>query len=129
MKIKIIVSLYTDGDYGFTYDKETGGAFYKDYGLNENNHFRFVDDYDYSQTYVLSAVFENENYVTCKYEAQSFLSKVFCNIRVGHTHWYIMEYIFNMFKKAKDNIHWLNEGTYKMGGNYEGTFINIKIEE
>ena len=129
MKIKIIVSLYTDGDYGFAYNEETGGAFYQDYGLNEDNHFRFVDDYYDSQTYVLAATFEDENYVTCKYEAQHFLSKVFCNIRVVYTHWYIMEYIFKMFNDAKNNIHWLNEGTFEMSGNYEGTCIKVEIEE
>ncbi len=129
MKINVIINLYTDGDYGFAYDKETGGSFYQDYGLNEDNHFGFVDDYYDNQTYLLSAVFENENDFSCKYEAQSFLSKVLCNIRVGYTHWYIMEYIYKMFDRAMTNVGLWNEGVFEMSGNYEGTYIKIEIEE
>ena len=129
MKIKICINLYTDGDYGFAYNNVTGGEFYQDYGLNEDDCFEFVDNYFYDQTYTLFAEFEDDNDFSCKYKAKSFLSKVFCNIRVGYTHWYTMEQIFKMFDRAITNVNIWNEGVFEMSGNYEGTYIRVEIEE
>ena len=124
MKIKVNINLYTDGDYGFTYNEETGGFYYLDYELADDNCFEFIDNSYYYQMYTLSAVFNNKS------DAERFLKKVFCNIRVGYTHYYIAKYLFDMFDNAIKGLYSDNENyCYAVSGNYEGTYIKVDFEE
>lgn len=111
LKIEIRWSLYTDGDYSL---------------MNHEKYDSIHNDEEYSgtKTFIMS---EDKG---CRREAISFLERLLCDIHYGYTHYYIMKSMYNMFENSMNFIS--NKDNYGfhyeyMGGNYDGTEINITI--
>lgn len=111
-KIDLKIDLETDGDYSLP-DYEKYGMKYE-YG-GYSGRFRFEDTAD-------------DNHKAIR-DAMSVLENVLCGIRVAPGHYWIIEYIFDMFDGAIEALA-RRELTYlgEVNGNYEGTEIEFTLE-
>lgn len=115
MRIEIDWCLYTDGDYGLRHLDQFDGV------LDDDLFISGIKTFDNSM------------------EASRFLEEMLCDIRVGSSHYYVLQCLFNIFDPliqyvsgceykreeytANDNLCTVRQ----MGGNYEGTEIKVKI--
>lgn len=130
MKILIKANFSTDGDYGIDGYKYSYSTVCEDIDINlpdrkfkiytrENNQHPFDDDYTFIK------VFECEDETYCKMYARSYLEELLCNIRVLSTHYYIIKYFYEMFDKAIKSIGHEEHFCDSIGGNYDGTVLEI----
>lgn len=114
MKIKVDVTLSTDGDFSLL-----------DYNPSIREKAKlYIADFEWYNIY---AEFEGENRLSCKIDARIFLEHILCDIRV-HSNYYLIPVIFNMFDKACKFIHNSGNSNHYYGcidGNYSGTEIKI----
>ena len=130
MKIVIKANFSTDGDYrvdNYMYPLSTvcddidinlPNRKFKIY-TSENNRHPFDDDYTFIK------VFECEDSTYCEIYARSYLEELLCNIRFLSTHYYIMPYFYKMFDNAIKSIGHEEYFYDSIGGNYDGTELEI----
>ena len=129
MKITIEANFRTDGDYhieGYDYSKILNESediilpdrSFKIHTKTWNSHL-FDEDYDFYQE------FECEDADYCKIYARSYLEELLCNIRILSTHYYIMPYFYEMFDNAIKSIGREKHFYECIGGNYDGTDLEI----
>lgn len=131
MKIIIKANFNTDRDYGIDGYKYSYSTVCEDIDINlsdrkfkiytrENNQHPFDDEYTFIK------VFECEDEDYCKMYARSYLEKLLCNIRVGFTHYYLIEDFYKMFDKAIKSIGHEEYFYDGISGNYDGTDLEIR---
>ena len=134
MKIKIKVNFSTDDDYrieGYDfsnsiYKKEEDinlvDRKFKVFFIGYNKH-PFNDDY----TFLVCIDCEDASY--CQMYARNYLEELLCNIRFLSTHYYIMPHFYEMFDKAIKSIGHENHFYDSINGNYDGTDLEICVDE
>jgi hypothetical protein len=75
---------------------------------------------------------EYEDYSYSKFDAwwraQRLLEHMLCDIRVIHTHHYVLDYLYHMFDNTIRDLHdRLPSSYHQVSGNYDGTFIEIIV--
>lgn len=123
MKIVIKIGIETDGDFRL------------------ENHKEYKMTYDNSGGYDGVFVFEEEtplypyedhsyNRFDAWWRAQRLLEHMLCDIRVIHTHHYVLDYLYHMFDDAITALHERKKTHYGyVSGNYDGTYIEFSIVE
>lgn len=122
MKVYVSVSLETDGDYTLR-NNEAYGMEYDGSGYYST--FEFTDDtpkqdFEYSSYIGLGPAFR-----ACR-----LLEKMLCDIHVHYTHYYVLDYLYHMFNDAIEALERREkEFEASISGNYEGTFVEIRVED
>lgn len=119
MRIVIIYTLQTDGDYRLDNPEEFGC-------IKE-------DDYNYSG----SVEFAHDKKDRCLMEARDFLYKFLCDgIHISYTHAWLLKYFYNLIESLVNKIYDYEpngSGKYiceeSISGNYEGTDFEVLIIE
>ena len=132
MKITIEASFYTDGDYridGYVYPAVTISS-EKDIKLPDRQFKIYMTDYAYHEfeSYHFIKTFGCEDSSYCQIYARSYLETLLCNIRFVGTHYYMIPYFYEMFDKGIKSIGHTDYFYDSIGGNYDGTDLEIKIE-
>ncbi len=120
MKVIVNIGLETDGDYR----------------LENHESYKMTHGYeDYEGTFVFdenTPLYPYEDYSYTKFDAPwraiRLLEHMLCDLRVGYTHHYVLDYLYHMFDDAIQAIHdrkRFHEGD--VSGNYGGTYITIRI--
>lgn len=114
MKITITWRLYTDGDFS----------------LNNYEKYNCIE-YDGYEQYFGMKEFENKDELQCMVDGRTFLEQMLCDMHVSYTHYYILEYLYQMFEKLIKFVCKREEGikTEYMSGNYEGTEIIVVVQK
>lgn len=120
MKIRIIYTFYTDGDYSLR-SPENFGCTGREVEIDDE-YFDYVGAMD----------FENEDVLKCKLDAKSFLEKLLCDgISISHTHYWLMKLFYNIIEELIDFINNNNSGLLckDISGNQDGTRIIVTFIE
>lgn len=122
MKIVIQIRLETDGDYRL----ENADSYKMSSGFED-----YCGDFVFDENTPLYP-YEGFNYIgfDAAWRARRLLEHMLCDIRVIHSHYYVLDYMFHMFYDAMQAIK--DKKRYHEGfvsGNYDGTTIRVYIEE
>lgn len=124
MKIEILYTLHTDGDYSLNNPEYFGCT-------NRNVKTEYDDFYDY----VGSKSFENKNKSTCCMYAKEFLEEFLCDgIHVSSSHYWLLKDFYNiidflMNAISKDFEENEREYIRELSGNQTGTQIVVTISK
>lgn len=113
MKIKITYFFYTDGDYSFRNLEKFGCEVMEDETI-----------------YTGEIAFQDEKIHSCKSDAKTFLEQLFCDqLHISYLHFYLMDDFYNMIKELVHFIESNDIGEFitKLSGDYDGTYIQVKI--
>ena len=133
MKAQLIFNWYTDGDFSVR-RKEIINEL-KRYGFNSITNTKWDEDDSYIGSLTIS--FEHKVRVTCLMEIRDVLEILSVSMDVLYTHNWLIKDLYEMFESAKKQICLLfnNKVTSAVrayeyiSGNYEGTDIEVIIEE
>ena len=120
MKIKILYTFYTDGDYELRTPKNFGVT-----GMAIEINGDYFD-------YVGTLDFEEAEVWRCKNNAKEFLQKLLCDgIHVSYTHYWLMESFYDIITKL---MHFIDRNDYgvrcgELCGNQTGTKIVVEFME
>ena len=122
MKINIIYSLYTDGDYSLK-NPESFGCTGKDVKIDDDEYYDYIG----------SAEFASKD-ESCKSDAISFLWRFLCDgIHVSYMHPWLLKNFYELIESLEDVINKFENGmsvTRKhIYGNYDGTEIEVVITD
>ena len=122
MKVVVKIGIETDGDFR----------------LENYESYKLIHGYDdYSGVFTFDEEtplypYEDSGYdkFDACWRAVRLLEHMLCDFKVGYTHHYVLDYLYHMFDDAIEAIHRRDKHHYGyISGNYDGTDIEIRIEE
>lgn len=140
MKIEIDFAFCTDGDYSFDVDKARTFVMEKsssnnkcasDWNLEINTDVS-DGEYDFWDYKGAVTVENKEDDVQCKIDAKMFLKKILCDfVHVSYTHYWIVNHLYGAVDTLIIFLCNCDSGTHteELSGNYEGTYISVRISK
>lgn len=74
----------------------------------------------------IKAQFDTKENANAKQDAVDYLAKFMCELHVSHTRYWLLGELVDMFLRAISCVGGLSGCYQRLGGNYEGTEIEIK---
>ena len=118
MKIRILYTFYTDGDYSLK-DPDNFSCTGREVTI-EDEYFDYIGNRD----------FENEEVWRCKNDAKNFLTQLLCDgLHISYTHHWLVEDFYNIIESLIELINSNDSGELckKLTRNYDGTMIGVEF--